>query len=551
MSRRIIPAGCRSPQLDKSRSRSASRSRGRSPGLRGANTTLTPTSPVAAFAYVPGSPRLARPKTATSSESRSRQRVGEPYSAAPSPRLLSAGFGARGQAAAWAGSCEEVSDVAGLGRSPNEVRGLLPAADAAKAARPQTAVVRRVRTGSLSREQRHTCSVVADQVGGALAEHGSLLTSALLSPTSNEERPSEHRYAIGMGVNGVLLRGSRVLDEARQALRMLNGDNSCAVRIPFFLITNDAERSVESGCETLSSLLGTPILPSQYICTHSPLKNLARQHRTVLVVGREPSACRRLAQSYGFHDVVTTHDLVKSDPAMSPFSALSPHDLAAAHKRDLDGITIDAIIVISGSNDWETDAQVILDLCMARQGCFGTRSTTFGEGPRLYFAHRDQAYIADHQYPRLGLGAFKQYLQTTFTCLTRRHLDITVLGKPEPAIFQLADGMLADHRQRHHGLTTAPQTVYFVGHSPESDVRGTNEYDASATSQSVWRSVLVGTGSYEPGTLPEVRPYRVERTVADAVQAIIGLEQAKLQASWGRRLLNNITRRPKTASGDR
>lgn len=62
------------------------------------------------------------------------------------------------------------------------------------------------------------------------------------------------------------------------------------------------------------------------------------------------------------------------------------------------------------------------------------------------------------------------------------------------------------------------ETVYFVGDTPESDMRGTNEYNESLSSEKTWYSILVHTGVFEKGTKPSFQAQASVDTVLDAVK---------------------------------
>ncbi|KAI5281026.1 hypothetical protein KEM54_003440, partial [Ascosphaera aggregata] len=357
---------------------------------------------------------------------------------------------------------------------------------------------------------------------------------------------SEDRFAFGFDVDGVLLRGKEAIPEAKEALKVLNGQNDFGIRIPFFLVTNSGGKTEEERCQELSGLLDTRILPSQFICAHTPMKQLSLKYHTVLVIGTDPEKCRRVGLSYGFQDVLTTHDFIKSDPTITPFKTLTMAEHEVAVKRSLNEIVIEAILVLGSSRDWGADQQVILDLCMSQGGRYGTRSKTFDEGPAIYFTHEEAVWSTDNDWPRIGLGAFKRSLQEIFACLTGRQLTIIIFGKPETVLFQFAEHMLRDYRIDQHDLIRPPETIYFIGDSPDSDVRGTNDYHESAYCESAWRSILVETGVYEAGTVPRHKPYRTVPNVLDAVNLAIGIEQEKSHAGWGRRLMASLKKISRT-----
>ena len=51
------------------------------------------------------------------------------------------------------------------------------------------------------------------------------------------------------------------------------------------------------------------VSPGQFICGHTPMRELAQKYHTVLVVGGEGEKCREVALGYGFKDVIVSHQL--------------------------------------------------------------------------------------------------------------------------------------------------------------------------------------------------------------------------------------------------
>lgn len=72
-------------------------------------------------------------------------------------------------------------------------------------------------------------------------------------------------------------------------------------------------------------------------------------------------------------------------------------------------------------------------------------------------------------------------------------------------------------------LNTLPEadTVYFVGDTPESDIRFANSFDDK------WFSILVKTGVYQEGTTPAYKPKVIVDNVLDAVEYAIEREHLK------------------------
>jgi len=68
---------------------------------------------------------------------------------------------------------------------------------------------------------------------------------------------------------------------------------------------------------------------------------------------------------------------------------------------------------------------------------------------------------------------------------------------------------------------------FFVGDTPESDIRGTNEFDESERSDNTWFSILVRTGVFKEGTKPSYMPKMTVDNVLEAVKYGMEREYAK------------------------
>lgn len=259
------------------------------------------------------------------------------------------------------------------------------------------------------------------------------------------------------------------------------------------------------------------------------MRELADKYRgAVLVVGGEGEKCRSVAEHYGFKDVITPGDIIKANAATAPFRKLTDkehansRDLLTRHGVDkMSDIVIEAVFVFADSRDWASDLQIILDIAMSKGGRLETRSETFDEGPPIYFSHSDVVWSAAHEHVRLGMGALRRIVETVFSDVTGgKTLTTHAFGKPQVSTFEFATRLLQQWRAAQHGLVASSRpldTVYFVGDTPESDIRGTNAMDARSKNTS-WYSVLVKTGVYQDGTEPAYTPRAVVPTVLDAVR---------------------------------
>lgn len=362
------------------------------------------------------------------------------------------------------------------------------------------------------------------------ARHELQSESGNTTPTSPIETTVTDKYAFAFDIDGVLIRGGRPIPEAIEAMKMLNGENEYGVKVPYIFVTNGGGKSESERCQQLSQQLEIDVAPGQFICGHTPMREMAEKYNTVLVVGGEGEKCRIVAESYGFRDVVTPGDIIKDNPDTTPFRTLTEEEWNNSRTRDFSKVNIEAIFVFADSRDWASDQQIILDLLMSKNGRLGTRSENFDEGPPVFFSHNDVIWSASHDLTRIGMGALRVSLEAMYKAVTGKELKTTAFGKPQMGTFQFATRLLQQWRKDTHGINSPPETVYFVGDTPESDIRGTNAYDRIA--ENSWYSILVRTGVYQKGTTPRFEPRATVDTVLDAVKHGIKREYMKsLKAS--------------------
>ena len=249
------------------------------------------------------------------------------------------------------------------------------------------------------------------------------------------------------------------------------------------------------------------------------MRELAQKYKTVLVVGGEGEKCRAVAEGYGFQDVITPGDIIKDNKDTTPFRKLTADELQHSRKRNYGEVEIEAVFVFADSRDWAGDQQIILDLCMSKNGRLGTRSETFDEGPTVFFSHNDVVWATSHAHSRIGMGALRASLEAMFRVITGKDLKTVAFGKPQLGTFQFATRLLQQWRKDTAGVDSPPDTVYFIGDTPESDIRGTNEFDESGKAGNAhWYSILVRTGVFREGTQPAYMPKMTVNNVLDAVK---------------------------------
>lgn len=287
---------------------------------------------------------------------------------------------------------------------------------------------------------------------------------------------------------------------------------------PYIFVTNGGGKTEEERCLDLSRQLQMEVSPGQFICGHTPMRELAEKYKTVLVVGGEGEKCRQVAEGYGFRDVITPGDIIKDNAATTPFRKLNETEMEKSRLRNYGEVEIEAVFVFADSRDWAGDQQIILDVCMSKNGRLGTRSETFDEGPPVFFSHNDLIWATSHNFARIGMGALRASLEAMFKAITGKELKTIAFGKPQLGTFQFATRLLQQWRKDTHGINSPPDTVYFVGDTPESDIRGTNEFDESDASTNHWYSILVRTGVFKEGTKPRYAPKMTVDNVLEAVK---------------------------------
>ena len=132
------------------------------------------------------------------------------------------------------------------------------------------------------------------------------LRSAVAPDLSNLTTPTTSvtdKYAFAFDIDGVLIRGGRPIPEAIEAMKMLNGENEYGIQVPYIFVTNGGGKTEAERCIQLSQQLEIEVSPGQFICGHTPMRDMAGRYKTVLVVGGEGEKCRAVAEGYGFKDV--------------------------------------------------------------------------------------------------------------------------------------------------------------------------------------------------------------------------------------------------------
>ncbi|KAJ5960321.1 HAD-superfamily hydrolase subfamily IIA CECR5 [Penicillium vulpinum] len=373
----------------------------------------------------------------------------------------------------------------------------------------------------------HLVAPTSEHIFKNMAKHevSSEDTSPINTPMPNPPMVTSDDFALAFDIDGVLIKGGEPIPSAVDAMKYINGENPYGVKVPYIFLTNGGGKTEKERCLDLSRQLDLEVNPGQFICGHTPMREMAARYHTVLVVGGEGEKCRVVAEGYGFKDVITPGDIIKTRHDTTPFRKLTDKEHENSRLLDLDKVRIEAIFVFADSRDWAGDQQIILDCLMTKDGWLNTRSETFTEGPPVYFSHTDVVWSTSHEHSRLGMGALRASLEAVYAALTGKDLNTIAFGKPQIGTYEFATRLLQKWRKDSCGIDRPPSTVYFIGDTPESDIRGTNEFNE--TTKNDWFSILVKTGVYQDGTVPRFPPRKTCDNVFDAVKFAIEREHRK------------------------
>lgn len=330
----------------------------------------------------------------------------------------------------------------------------------------------------------------------------------------NTYRYSNFRFnsslAFVFDIDGVLVRGSKAIPQAHQALSLLQQKN-----VPFILLTNGGGVSEEARVSFLSKELQISLLPLQIVQSHTPMRYWAQtgKYDRVLVVGGAGDNARYVAEQYGFKNVVLPIDIVRQFPAISPHHRFTSNELATL-AQDVDlSQKFDAVLVFNDPRDMNTDMQIVSDLLNSENGVIGTkRAIPTKSDPQvpsvpIAFSNNDYLWANDYNLPRFGQGAFRMITETLYAATNglnhTQKLKLTILGKPFKMQHDYAHWVLVEWEKimrghEPHGfmpklgepVVDSPFShIYMVGDNPELDIHGANV--------SGWESLLLRTGVYQ------------------------------------------------------
>eukprot|EP00741_Cyanophora_paradoxa_P011622 tig00020563_g11229.t1 len=338
-------------------------------------------------------------------------------------------------------------------------------------------------------------------LAGVRRAAGQLRASRVVRLASSAAGASGAPPAVAFDIDGVLIRGKgNVLKGAHEALQML-ADR----RLPCAFLTNGGGMSEKEKAAELSDWFGVRVDPDDIVLSHTPLRTLAPKYQDqyVLSVGR--GRCPDVLKEYGFEKVIDVPEVLGHYPLLYPAlkGQFKPRNELPA------GLA--AIMVMSDPAHMSSEIQVVIDF-LRSNGVPGEPPHDGQQQVGIYFCNSDLLYGAEWHVPRFGGGAFRHCVESLYLALEGRPLRSTLYGKPCPAQFRYTEQVL-ERAARRIGAAK-PTNFWLVGDNPAADIAGANA--------SGWRSVLVETGVYKAGTMPEHTPTAVRPGVLQAVQHILG-----------------------------
>jgi HAD superfamily hydrolase (TIGR01456 family) len=315
-----------------------------------------------------------------------------------------------------------------------------------------------------------------------------------------------NRTAFAFDIDGVLVRGNKVLPGASETLSFLNEKYSRLIRkFPYIFLTNGGGMTEEQKAYEMSKKLEVDIRPSQLILSHTPMQSLVSTYgnKHILVIGNDKIG--HVAKSYGFKNAITSEHVFEFNGSVWPFKPAAKNPPS----KQLENVKISAILMLYDSTDWGHDLQIMCDVLRSENGILGTLAKNQSkQSVPLYFSNSDFVWSNDYPINRLAQGAFRLALETIYKQLTGHELRYTKFGKPERPTYEYASCIL---QQQANDLGVGIDKVYAVGDNPASDIQGANNHG--------WESILVKTGVWQEGVdSNDHNATHVVDNVYDAVQ---------------------------------
>ncbi|XP_038061453.1 haloacid dehalogenase-like hydrolase domain-containing 5 [Patiria miniata] len=303
-------------------------------------------------------------------------------------------------------------------------------------------------------------------------------------------------FGILFDIDGVIVRGKRILNEAVEAFQKLS-DGEGHLRVPVVFVTNAGNKLRQNKAKQLTEWLGIKIHPDQVVMSHSPLKMFPQFHdKHVLVSGQGP--IKEIAKGLGFTRVTTVEEV----------RDMFPHLDMVDHQRRVPAPNanieiflprIEAVVLFGEPVRWETNLQLILDMLITNGQLNHTPDHVPYPNMPVLGCNVDLMWMSEAHLPRLGHGSFMVCLESLYKKITGRDLLYTVLtGKPSQITYHCAENVLSQ-QARAMGCQGPLRTLYAIGDNPMTDIYGANLYNQYLTAKAA--KGLQKPGSRQPAAI--------------------------------------------------
>ena len=164
-------------------------------------------------------------------------------------------------------------------------------------------------------------------------------------------------FGILFDIDGVIVRGRRVLPFAPEAFTKLVDQKTGKFRVPAVFLTNAGNSLRQEKADKLSDWLNVEITEDQVVMAHSPLKMFTEYHKKhVLVTGQGP--VELIARSLGFNNITTIDQLRHAFPNLDSVDHKRRRAAPCAFEKYYP--RIEAVVLFGEPVRWETSLQVNL-----------------------------------------------------------------------------------------------------------------------------------------------------------------------------------------------
>jgi HAD superfamily hydrolase (TIGR01456 family) len=316
--------------------------------------------------------------------------------------------------------------------------------------------------------------------------------SSVHNDNGKRKNHSHSSFGLFFDIDGVLVRGKKLLPRTRDCLKMITDPNGNFV-VPTVFLTNAGNEMRASKATKLSSLLGVDVKPEQVVMSHSPLKIMNQFHnKRCLISGQGPII--EIAKNLGFKSVITVDELRQYYPQLDVVDHKRRNFKPCVLSRYFP--PIEAIILFGESIRWETNLQLLIDVLMCN-GKLDSKPKAFpNRNMPVIACNADMVWMAEAQMPRFGHGTFLHCLEQVYKKLSGNELEYSaIVGKPSEVTYYYAENVI-QAQAKQMGLGKI-ERIYAVGDNLDTDIYGANLYNQILENNNRQRDKMKITNQYK------------------------------------------------------